>query len=242
MRLMRFSGSDWIGDVYEYIGEAIGEIGTSGPLVKKAECIDITSHRAKLPCDLEVIYGVEYQGRYLNNGGDFTGYDLPRKARTTKIYSTGSSTTNPGLIYLDGTPAIFENKLLSFDEREYYLLNPDYIQTSFEEGEIKLHYAGYPMDKYGCPYIMDDVRVETAIVWYCIYNMLLSGYEHPKLRWDIAMQKWEQELPRAQNVGKIPSMGEMERFKKMWVRLIPPTNLPKDFFAGAETSESIAGI
>lgn len=241
MRIMRFSGSDWLGDAYEYIGEAIGMIGTFAPLVKKGVCLTVKDHRAKLPCDLETLFFVEYEGKNLNRGGDFTGYDLPRSPRTTNIYSLTSS-GNGDIIYLDGETATAETNLLQSDFGNYYLLNPDYIQTSFEEGEIKLHYAGYPIDQYGCPYIMDDAVYETALFWYVVYQLLLSGYEHPKLEWNVAEQRWEEHKLRAAARMKIPDMGEMERFKNMWVRLIPHTSLPQDFFAGSETTQFIAGI
>jgi len=240
---MKFAGTDWIPDAYEYIGESVSDIGTSAPMVKDAVELKIKDHRHKLPCEIETIYFVEYNGRKLNNGGDYTGYSLPKLPRTTKIYSLSSTgTQSADLVYLNGDPATYESELLSPVDSEYYLLNPDYIQTSFEEGCIKVHFAGFPVDSSGCPYIVDDYNYETAVTWYVISQVLLSGYEHKKIDWTMAEQKYEEHKAKARNNMKMPDMGEMERFRQMWVRMIPPKTLPQDFFAGAETTEFIAGL
>lgn len=240
MTTMKLSSMDWIMDGFEWMGDAIQAIGTSAPLVKKIEDLTIESHRAKIPCDLSVLFFVEYKGRQLRMGGDFTGYGLVDKERTTKIYSNTLSAEG-GLIYYDGSPADFE-KVLELVDNDYYLLNPNYVQTSFESGTIRLHYAAFPLDKNQYPLIPDDFYYRKALEWYLISQLLLSGYKHPELNWQLADQKWEEFLPRAQNSMKFPDIGRMDRFKNMWQRLIPPTKLPADFFAGAEDSDRIAGI
>ena len=240
MTVMRLSSMDWIMDGFEWMGDGIQAIGTSAPLVKTAKDLTVESHRAKLPCDLAALFFVEYQGRQLKLGGDFTGYGLVDKERTTQIYTTRTSSEG-GLVYYDGTPAEYESSLI-LNDNDYYLLNPDYLQTSFEAGKVRIHYAGYPLDKNQYPLIPDDFYYRKALEWYLISQLLLSGYKHSEINWQIADQKWEEFLPRAQNSMKFPDIGRMDRFKNMWTRLIPPESLPSDFFAGAESKDRIAGI
>lgn len=239
MTLFKFANTDWIADAIEYMGDAIQAIGTTAPLQKTSKVLEVESHRVKIPCDMEVLFFVEYNGRRLRLGGDFTGYGLVDKERTTAIYK--SSTDNTGLITFEGDPAEIENTLL-IDDENYYLINPNYIQTSFEEGTIKIHYGGYPLDKNGLPVIPDEFNYRNAVVWYIIFQMLLTGYEHPKITWADAEARWERYLPKAQNESVMADIGEMDRFRAMWTRLIPTVQLPWDFFAGSESDQFIAGV
>lgn len=241
MTMFRLNTSDWLADAFEYMGDAIEMIGTTAPLVKTSKKLTVGSHRVKIPCELTVLFAVEYKGRRLRLGGDQTGYGVVEEERTTKIYTLSPSFDSGGLIYYDGTPAEFERALLSEDS-EYYQINPNYIQTSFEEGEIKLHYGSYPVDKNGYPLIPDNVWYRRALEWYLMAQLILSGYKHPEINYQMADAKFEEALPKAQNSMVMVDIGGMDRFANMWARLVPPQQLPQNFFAGAESQDRIAGI
>lgn len=237
--------SNHISDIHEWIGEACEMIRVSTALVKKSSpnegetgALMVSSHRVAIPSDFVDYFYVEYQGLTLPLGGDKSGFGLPNHSRTTDI-RTGSKRYG-SLIYEDGTPVSdtdFQRPALY--NGEYHLMNDDYIQTSFEEGHIKLHYLALPVDDCGFPMIPDKAFYKQAAVWYVIRNLLGQGYKHPVFSYEYADQKFEEFMPRAQNQLKAPNAAQMELFRKLWVRMIPLDNLPTDFFAGAETGEII---
>ena len=87
MTVFRLNTSDWIADAFEYMGDAIEMIGTTAPLVKTSKKLTVSSHRVKIPCELTVLFAVEYNGRRLRLGGDQTGYGVVEEDRTNKIYT-----------------------------------------------------------------------------------------------------------------------------------------------------------
>lgn len=240
----------WEGSAIEWIGEATEAIGQSAGLIKKSTgnegCLDavvVSDHRAKLPCDLVNLLAVEYIGRRLPYGGDITGSGLPDQARTTDIYSNTSSTN----AVTEVIPGVSESVTRLLDKvigpeqilTDYYLINPNYIQTSFESGHIKLHYEAYPTCADGYPLVPDHYYYSTAITWYVMSKLLLLGYTNPVIDFNKAHQFWCEYKILAQNKAAFPSIDKMDRFRNMWVRLIPDQTLPDDFFAGGETKESI---
>ena len=109
-------------------------------------------------------------------------------------------------------------------------LNVAYLQTSFETGTVKVHYDAIPCDNYGYPLIPDNQKLFDALQWYVTAQMLLSGYKHPELNYDKAIAYWERYYPRAQNSVNFPSTQDMERFKSMWVNIIPRINYQYDAY------------
>lgn len=239
----------WEASAIEWIGEAAEAIGQSAGLIQKSTgnvaCFDactIVSHRAKLPCDLVNLQAVEYNGARLPFGSDLTAGGLPNHPRTTNIYTNSGTTASIGILAGNSkstakvaTGAITLEGVVT----DYYIINPDYIQTSFESGHIKLHYEAYPTCPDGFPMIPDHYYYKTAAEWYVMEKLFLLGYSNPAVDYKIAHQFWCEYKILAQNKAAFPSIDKMDRFHSMWTRLIPNTVLPKDFFAGGETTESI---
>lgn len=232
-------------DMLEWIGDATEQIGTSIPLIFKSTAnegergaLTVKSHRVAFPSDHVGTLAVEYKGQYLPKGKDATGFGLPRHERTTTMRNGINAFR--GLILLDGTPVseVDFPRLARFSG-EYYLENGTFIQTSFEEGHIKLHYSSLPVDDCGFPLIPDKSFYKRALVWYVVMMLLAQGYSHPVYTWQLAEQRWEEFMPRAQNELKSPSREDMELFRRMWTRIIPQVMLAEDFFSGAESFENI---
>lgn len=57
-RNFRLTGSSWIGDAIECIGEGLNLLNTIPQLVATEKCIKVSEGKAKLPCDLEQLRGV----------------------------------------------------------------------------------------------------------------------------------------------------------------------------------------
>lgn len=237
----------WESSAIEWIGEAVEAIGCSAGLYLKSTAnegcdgaITISNFRAKLPCDLVNLQAVEYKGQRLPYGSDLTGGGLPLASRTTDIY-TNNSTVEVIAGLSKPVEEINNTTYTSTSiEGEYYIINPSYIQTSFESGHIKLHYEAYPIDSEGYPMIPDHYYYDTAISWYVINKLILSGgYSNPNIDFNMSYNMWVEYKRLAQNKAAFPSIDKMDRFKSMWVRLIPNTTAPDSFFAGGEQQEGI---
>lgn len=233
----------WVTKGIEWIGDALQAMDISPIHEKKSTVLTIEGHRAKLPCNLRAIRGVEYGGFRLPYGGDLTGYSLVQKeGRTTEFSPRGESLSN---VYqatgqtdsLGGNIEIVASS--SIDSGEYYQVNPDYLITSFEEGEVRVHYDAFPVDNDNLPVIPDVYSVKEAILWYIISRMLMSGYKHPEFNFVFADGQWKDYKDRAMNDAMWPSIDKMDTFRRMWVRMGDPTWLPDQFFMNSEQSENI---
>lgn len=243
--------SGWEQSALEWIGEAMSSIGHSATLYKKStgnegcdDAITILNHRAKLPCDLVNLQAVEYNGRKLPYGGDLTGYGLTQSTRSTEIYSNKTNIETDIIPGLSASTERLVDAAIGPEETitDYYLINPNYIQTSFSSGHIKLHYEAYPVCPDGFPLIPDEYNHLTALTWYVVSMLFLLGYQNQVIDYNQARQNWFEYRILARNKAAFPSIDKMERFRNMWVRLIPLNSLPDDFFAGGETKESIKHV
>jgi len=96
-------------------------------------------------------------------------------------------------------------------------LNPNYLHTSFADGEVTFYYKTLPLDKDGFPEIPDNAEVAEALEWFVIYKLMLSGYKHHTVNdWREAYNMWTTLYPRAQNSATFPTPEKMETFMEMW--------------------------
>ena len=253
--------SEWVTDAIEWIGEALELIGSFAGTYKKSTGnedsenedtngpITIENHRAKLPCDLESIFMVEYNGGRLPWGGDVTLPGLVCDDRTTDVepnpdYQSSEvlagNSQSVQLLNDDGT--ILSRTAVGSRNYDYYQTNPDYIITSFESGHIKIHYNAYYVDEYGYPLVPDHASVTTALSWYIIKMLLLQGHEHPTIRFDFAHQMWLDYCTQARSRIKFPSIDRADLFRRMWARIIPREWIAEDFFMGGENPERVSAI
>lgn len=59
------NNSAWVKDAIEWIGEGLEIIGSYAQYERKPICVKIIDYKGKLPCELESIEGVEYDGHRL---------------------------------------------------------------------------------------------------------------------------------------------------------------------------------
>lgn len=235
---------NWFARGVEWIGDALMAMDISPIHEKTSKVMTTSGHRAKLPCNLRAIRGVEYNGYRLPYGGDLTGYSLVQcEGRTTSFVPQSES---------EGTPVFQANGATDWSGNnveivtvtpgyggEYYQVNPDYIITSFESGEIRVHYDKFPTDNEGLPRIPDVYNVKEAILWYIISRMLMSGNTHPQFDFVFADQQWKQYKAEAMADAKWPSIDKMDTFRRMWVRMADPVELPDQFFMSSEQGEYV---
>lgn len=202
-RDLKPSHSGWINDAIEWIGDAIEIMGVHQgfqQLYIKSKVID---HRVKLPCNFEYLLGVEHKGMRLQ--------------RTGSINSTNEKCS------------CLDNLVCAPADRTYYL-NPNYINTSFREGEITIYYKGLQVDCNGFPFVPDNAFYREALTWYVLEKMCLRGFKHQTLDFNSARQLWIDTYPKAQNACRQMDIDDYELFKRSWTGLAKNTNMTNQFF------------
>tara|TARA_R110002096_G_scaffold103907_3_gene228650 strand:+ start:434 stop:1405 length:972 start_codon:yes stop_codon:yes gene_type:complete len=107
-----------------------------------------------------------------------------------------------------------------------YMVENDYIKTSFAEGTICMSYKALPTDADCYPLVPDDVSYREAMFWYIFKKMLLGGYDASKIgmNYMFADQQWKYYCTQARNAAVYPDIDRMENFMNQWVRLVPNIN------------------
>lgn len=240
-RTFKPSNSGWIIEAIEDIGWAIQAIGYHAGFEKKdSGKIQVTNHRYKIPCDLERITAVGYfvpsgtGDNILNPDGStpdisqeddaYCGYKEVKLLLGSDLTGYGLSTDNPRTTSM--TPAT-----------PYYNLNPDYIITSFETGQIRIYGVGFSVDKEGFPTIIDDFDYKSCVEWYIVSQMILSGYKNPEINYKMANEMFDMYRKKAEAACKVPSLDGMERFAASWLRFSGTREVPGDFFMNMEQKE-----
>lgn len=196
------SNSGWIDDAAEWIFDAIEIMRVCQGFVQTTKEVNVVDFRAKIPCELENFLGVEYKGKRLPRSG--------------------------GINHQDSNCSCLNNLVCSIDES--YILQPNYIHTTFKDGCVKFHYYGLETDCNGLPTIIDDAVYRQAIIWFVMSMMLLRGFKHQTTTYEKAWANWEKFYPRAQNRFRVADIDSYEVFKKSWMGLVKSTNLTNEFF------------
>lgn len=252
-------------DILEWLPEGINYIQTTTSLVTKSsgdmDCPDqivTRNHCAPLPCGFVSILAVEDEhGLRLPEGSDITDITLQTSARHVGVgiegearittfeanpldyqTSTGAPTTKPGTsIPWDGSDIVQRKE--RHHSRQYYKIQGNYIQTSFESQYIRIHYLALPTDKEGYPLIPNNENFKQALEWHILRRLIGAGYQHPVFSWDKVDEQFNIYAGRAMNEISYASLDTRARTWRSTVRLIPPYQYDRDFFIGAEQGEHI---
>jgi len=238
-RVFKPDSPGWQNDALMWMAEGISLIGYFTGVFKKStgnedddSALNVKSHRVKMPCDLESINQIEYKGYPLPYNTDNTlagQVGVPKTAMTSTPFSVVDIL--PGLSesvgYINSSPLVTNSSRSTGD---YYTLNPDYIITSFETGLIKLHYNAYYRDSDGFPLIPDLEEMIIALSWYIMSLMLLGGYKHPVLNYQLANAEWMKYRELAESKAGFPSVDKALHLARGWGRMIPDITLPDNFF------------
>ncbi len=206
IRKFKPGNSNWYVDAIEWIGEAMGIIGSHAQYCNKPHLVHIKEFRAKLPCGIEQIEGVAYNGhRLVRNGG---------------INNRESCVSHLGV-----------------NTKESYTLNPNYIHTSFETGDIVIYGLSLPVDEEGYPLVPDEPLYITALGWYIMMNWLARGNKHPVFNYEMCEQRWTKFYPQAQNAN-FPDIDNYDIFRNRWNNLIEDIGANNHFFNSLINSET----
>lgn len=207
-------------EVIEWIWDVMSLIGAPQPMVDKVtdgsdgmpEPLTIVNFRGELPCDVHSVF-------------------LARDYESKMPMVCKSSS------FLRDMDQIYQR------ESQYsYTLNNNYIFTSFEEGQVELHYKAFPTNALGMPLIPDDVKFIMAVqafiaerIGFRLYMQdHISERKYNKLETD---RHWY--IGAAGTKAHIPSIDEMESIKNRFLRLRIHTDLHNTSFVYSPDSERL---
>jgi len=127
------------------------------------------------------------------------------------------------------------------DNKDSYIIDCDYIKTSFPTGKVCLSYMAFPIDEDCFPLVPDDISYKDAMFWYIFRQLLLGGWDKPtnKIDYAFADQRWRYYCTQARNSANFPDIDKAESFMNQWVRLIPNLNRHDFFFEELNNREDL---
>ena len=243
IRNTRVQDASYLIDMMEWIPEAMGQMQTKEQLHNTFEDVAINFHKGKLPCDLVDLFAVEYNGArlpYRNSVKNIkTGHNITDTVEDTpSLFTTVIATQNQAeftseqnhiwgtTLTQTGTPIT----KCDIHPSAYYQTEMEYINTSFADGVVRLHYQARPVDAQGLPLIPDNENYKEALYCYSRAKMIGCGYQDSTYTEKELMQRFELYATRAVNEIIYPSPDIMDSRILSMVRFIPPANYWENFF------------
>ena len=189
----------YVEDIPQWTEDAISIIGAPSYYVYKRQKAQIIDYKCNLPCDLEYLHSV-YVSSSLIEAEDI------KQLRRLFIRNVA---TLGGELFTTNTNC-----------SAYGTINGNFLHTSFETGVVYFVYKGIPLDCDGYPLVPKSAELNTALQYYFIQRMALSGYKHPVLSFADALQLWEKHYPRASNDINWMDMQEYQAFTELWTNPI----------------------
>ena len=124
---------------------------------------------------------------------------------------------------------------------ETYIVDCDYIKTSFVSGKICLSYMAFPTDEDCFPMVPQDISYQEAMFWYVYKQILLSNpkFKNNGIDYGFADQKWKYYCTQARNAANFPDIDKYESFMNQWVRMIPDISRHDAAFEQLNTREDL---
>ena len=125
-----------------------------------------------------------------------------------------------------------------------YIVDCDYIKTSFSSGKICISYMAFPTDDECFPLVPDDISYMEAMFWYIYKKLLISFVAPPETKrngidYNFADAKWKYYCTQARNAANFPDIDRYESFMNQWVRLIPDMSKHDFAFENLNTREDL---
>ena len=122
-----------------------------------------------------------------------------------------------------------------------YIVDCDYIKTSFSSGKICISYMAFPIDEDCYPLVPDDISFSEAMFWYIYIKILLAkpDFKNNGIDYSFAEQQWKYYCTQARNAANYPDIDRYESFMNQWVRLIPDINKHDVGFENLNTREDL---
>jgi len=129
----------------------------------------------------------------------------------------------------------------SAQSKDSYLVENNFIKTSFQTGKLCLSYTAFPVDHDCYPMIPADISFKEAMFWYIYKKLLLFNPNIKKngIDYNFAENQWKQYCTQARNAANYPDIDRYDSFMSQWVRLIPNMNRHDSFFEDLNTKENL---
>jgi hypothetical protein len=249
---------EWMPEVIDMLCQTNTVTIKSTPSCGEPKALWATNHLVCLPSDRINIIAVEDQyGRRIPEAAVDTDLSSP-----TQRYISGSGSVNDPRATVfsvnplnhqtaDGTPTTqpgstvpvygedVTNTSSTNNTSMCYKLAGNYMQTSFQEGFVKIHYYARVLDESGYPMIPDNENFKSACAWYILSMLIGAGYEHKVFSFRDCEAQFEKYAARAAGEIGLMSPETMAKVNRVTVRLIEPFRFYEDFFTGAEQPEII---
>ncbi len=207
-------------EVIEWIWDVISLIGAPQPLIDK---VTDGSDNMPIPINIE----------------NFRG-ELPNDVHS--IFLARDYESKMPMICKSSSFLKDMNQAFQRESQFSYTLNNNYIFTSFEEGQVELHYKAFPTNALGMPLVPDDIKFIMAVqafiaerIGFRLYMQdHLSEKKYNKLETD---RHWY--IGAAGTKANIPSIDEMEGIKNRFLRLRVHTDLHDASFIYSADSERL---
>jgi hypothetical protein len=194
--------ADWEVNAIEWIGDALRLIKAFSALKPCREKKAVSNYRVQLPCDLETLVTIVYQGC--------------RLSPATRVNET--------------CVAMGDCNITVHPSHSYTLMRDGSISTTFESGEVVFHYVAMVVDCDGYPMIPDNQKMIEAIAWYCVRMILLRGYVHPIIKFADANAMWERLYPRAKNSMIMLDRDRREAIHEIWTSMVKESHPADTYF------------
>lgn len=183
----------YVADINEWAKAGIHHMRIPNYYTVKDVDLDIVNGRARLKCATDMLVGAYY---FIGDSADF------------KIQNSYQL-----LVRNDNN---FGNQGLNAAGNMYTSISGGYLNIEQSFGRVKVFYKDVPTDCNNKALIPDNPKVISALMYYFIYRMGLSGYVHPVITWSDAKELWEQEYPAAGNDASWFNEAELQAFTELW--------------------------
>lgn len=191
--------TDWENDALEWIGRAVKRINSPKVLHKGIIEEKVVDFRWKIDSCLEAIRLIEYKNQKLSKGSSVGHYTTGNKVKTS----------------------VQQEIRLT---RDFYVENFDYLNFSFEKGDIKVHGSWLPVDEKGYPLIPTVEEYRDYLNYYILEKLLLKGWKHPDPQVTYTNIEFKNRTiyrPKAVNSMRRISVEDMERLMPMFMSYRP---------------------
>jgi hypothetical protein len=238
-RAIRRSGlkdTSLIPDMHEWAAEAMEIIQITDMLQFDFEKVEVYFHKAKKPCGMRELLGVEYCGTRLHLGNSVKD---PRTGTPLKSYSpyiedavfvsgitvqdtpSGNKTFIGAMQHLDNLP---------WHTCEWYKDDGSCLITSFSDGEITIYHNRTPLDKNGYLQIPNEGNLKEALTWFLRSCLAGAGHNNGDLSESQMYDKFLQFTGYAKEAISFPTVDKVETTTETLIQLMPDPNYYESFF------------
>lgn len=228
--------ANYINKVPQWVGQALGELKLNVSLDPFVTKIEISNYRGSIPSTIKRIDAILYNNKILPR---VVGRRLVEPNQTLFDPLYVRDTVQEIEYNEDGSIRSISNSesdtlsisTYQVDSQNNYILKPGYIDTSFDSGIISIYGLKIPTEvdeETGVifPLIPDKEITKDALMWYCLRNILYSGYNHPILSlnsnnlYTNPAMMWDYLVPKARNENLRLDREQRELHMKLWTSVV----------------------